>query len=227
MEAKEANSTIPIIERFLDALEVGVPLPEITTEEQETYENYEKRVDAYLTPLLSPELMEPFLRESDPEMRRKVMEDVMKYCKSLFLNAWIRKNNAFPEFDEMFFVEGKPNPELIKSLLNFSGTASELLADICNAYYEARNPEGGDGEDNSTSTNEDTTIGGSGDEFGGAEETTEETPVEEGDPTKEEPTEEEEKKSEEEGENEEVKKEEETDKKEDDPTDDEILGDDI
>lgn len=161
--ARKENSTMPIIEEFLTCLYPRIPLPELETDSQikNAWSEYKTKVENYLEVMVDSELLGHLIREDDPEKKKEIKGNVVNLIKNFFLSDWIRKKNAFPEFDELFFVDGKPNPEIIKQLIDHQDSIADMVGDIVNLYYERANPSG-DGGDDSSSTS---SASGDGDGF--------------------------------------------------------------
>lgn len=216
--AKKENSTIPIINEFLNELYVGLSLPDGESNENinNSFKEYSDLVDNFIPVMLDRNIIEKFVGEDDPEKKKEAINNIEDIFKNLFKSAWIRQNGVFNEFDEMFFHEGKLNSEKIASLLNDKELVANLLGDIVQAYYDKHNPEEGDDSASQDSGGDSPGMSGSDDSFGNDDNDDSNDESEEEEPTEEEEQPEEDTEEEPEKESDESKEEDNKEDKSDD-----------
>lgn len=157
---REQNSTIPVIEDFLEGLAVGVPLPTGDTVENimKAWKAEKERIDELVPIMLDQDSIETMIREEDPEVKKEVMGKVEDKFKVYFYCKWIRENNAFPVFDELVQNPDTDNEELFKQLFSPMERLSDVLGNVVQEIASRRNPDGdGEGSSGDTGSTDDTT----------------------------------------------------------------------
>lgn len=178
-EQRQYDSTIPIIEHFLDSLDISLPTPGNTGTESksEDFNKYKDFVDTFIEAMYSDDLLQASL----PEDLRDKTSIVREMLKSIMINDYVKANNYLPELNSII---SSSNPEdtveakIVAILKPISEMATKSVIALDKVSKVTNDPalseiniedsgsdDYGSGDDNSDDNESDDEFGGSDDDF--------------------------------------------------------------
>lgn len=166
-KAKQAKSTMPIIEHFLNDIVVTLPTADdINTEALvKTYEAYKSYVETILETAIGDDIIESLYGDiEDNEKRADAIKNTRAIMTSYFIEKWRKSNGVFQEWDDLLAQSTENKKQLVESILSNPIQTAELMSGVVLGLQRKLNPkafeddeegEGGDDMDSSSSDETD------------------------------------------------------------------------
>lgn len=141
--ARDAKSTVPIIEEFLDQLVVNFPRANDKIEEISgaKVDSYSQMLDKTLEARFPDDIMETVFGDiEDDEFRSETIGKSRALIKSVLMAKWCRDNNVIPELDELIHAQKSDQLQLIDAILSANTDSIDAFTELFRHLRARYNP---------------------------------------------------------------------------------------